>query len=641
MGLPIYSLAWGPNSSQILFSLGKQLVLQPLQPNVKPTAWKAHEGIILKVDWSHVTDQIISGAEDCKFKVWDAFGRLLFTSSPCQYPITSLSWSPDGNLFAVGSYDMLRICDKRGWSCAVEKTKTGSLFNVRWSGDGTQVAGAGGNGQVIIGQITDIWMEWNGFEAAIVDERTIHVHNIRNGAMDKLEFRDRVPKASLGFDHLVVATASQCYVYSTKNFNTPAIVDLKEGNVTMIAQCQKYFALVDGTSIYVYTYDARLACSPKSPNLRTDLLHPEALTISNDALAVKNKADGRAIYLFETATGKTLGDEKPVIHTTEVIRIGLDQCGNPLDRRLALIDRNKDLYLMSIRVFGTARKLVKLSTSVTSFVWAETSNLLAAVANDKVSVWFYPNIAFIDSDLLSMTTQEHDAQEEFGKQPELLSFYRDRISICRSDGSIVSLPVSPYPDRLHQLIGLNKWDDALSLCRNVKDKLLWACLAGFATYMKNLEVAEVAFSEIEEVDKVEYLRYIKKLPTKEMRTAEILLFSGEYQDAEGILVQAGLYFRAVMMNLDSYRWERALDLALKYNVAVDIVLSVRQSYLQQFDRTETLEKFLAQPKTKPIGLKELKEKIHQQLEQEEEQAKTNQAGDSVSPGSHSRQAIAT
>ena len=74
--------------------------------------WKAHEGLILKVDWNIVNNTIISGGEDCKYKVWDVYGRPLFSSMSHDYPITSLAWAPDGSTFAVGSYNTLRLCDK-------------------------------------------------------------------------------------------------------------------------------------------------------------------------------------------------------------------------------------------------------------------------------------------------------------------------------------------------------------------------------------------------------------------------------------------------------------------------------------------------------------------------------------------------
>lgn len=45
---------------------------------------------------------------------------------------------------------------------------------------------------------------------------------------------------------------------------------------------------------------------------------------------------------------------------TEVMEICLDKTGSATERRLAIVDRNRDLYLTQVRVFGTARKTVKL-----------------------------------------------------------------------------------------------------------------------------------------------------------------------------------------------------------------------------------------------------------------------------------------
>jgi hypothetical protein len=57
--------------------------------------------------------------------------------------------------------------------------------------------------------------------------------------VDELEFGDRVIELSMGHDHLIVATARQCYVYATRNFATPHIFDLK-GSVSLILQADKY-----------------------------------------------------------------------------------------------------------------------------------------------------------------------------------------------------------------------------------------------------------------------------------------------------------------------------------------------------------------------------------------------------------------
>lgn len=106
---PIYSVTWGPDSDRILYACGKDLVLKPLQPSAKQIKWKAHDGVVLKVrnafslhlmkpiffwqaDWSPITNLIVSGGEDCKFKVWDSYGRMLFQSKPIEFSITCVSW---------------------------------------------------------------------------------------------------------------------------------------------------------------------------------------------------------------------------------------------------------------------------------------------------------------------------------------------------------------------------------------------------------------------------------------------------------------------------------------------------------------------------------------------------------------------
>ena len=41
------------------------------------------------------------------------------------------------------------------WSYTLEKPNTGSIFSIAWSSDGTQLAGACGNGQVIFAHVIE------------------------------------------------------------------------------------------------------------------------------------------------------------------------------------------------------------------------------------------------------------------------------------------------------------------------------------------------------------------------------------------------------------------------------------------------------------------------------------------------------
>lgn len=645
----VYGVAWGPDSDQVLFTNGRQLVIKSLQANAKPTMWKGHEGVILQVDWNPVNNLILSGGEDCRYKVWDTYSRLLYSSSTHDYPITSVAWTPDGELFAVGSFNTLRLCDKAGWSYALEKPNTGSLFKLSWSSDGTQVGGACGNGQVLIANTIERRLEWSNFEATITESKKISIRNVLNDSHEKLDFRDRVIKASLAFNHLVVATSSQCYVYSTKNWNTPMIFDLKEGSVSLIMQAEKHFLLVDGSGVYVYTYDGRLACAPRYPGLRADILNSQTVSLSNDTVAIRDKTDEKIVYVFDAQSGKPLGDGKPISHKLEVMEISLDQCGTAGERRLAIIDKNRDLYLTSVRVFGTDRKTVKLGTMIMSLSWNDQTNMLAALADGKFTVWYYPSAVYVDRDLLPKTVHEKEASE-FGKNPQILQFVGNHVMIRRADGSIVSTTISPYPAILHSYVQSGRWDDAVRLCRFVKDDILWSCLAAMSSYAKELNTAEVAYAAIQEADKVQFILNIKDIPVKDARNAEMALLCGSPQDAEAILLQAGLIFRAIMLNIQLYNWDRALELAVKHKTHVDTVLGYRLKYLEQFQKKETSKRFLQYREGIEINWEQIEAKIEMEYQKERERpersAAPSAAGTSAGAGGrssigHSRQSLKT
>ena len=57
--------------------------------------------------------------------------------------------------------------------------------------------------------------------------------------------------------------------------------------------------------------------------------------------------------------------EKKVMSTcalfqVEVLEIALDQCGSATERKLAMVDKNRDLFLTSVRIFGAERKSTKM-----------------------------------------------------------------------------------------------------------------------------------------------------------------------------------------------------------------------------------------------------------------------------------------
>ncbi|XP_060929168.1 intraflagellar transport protein 80 homolog [Limanda limanda] len=616
---PVYSVAWGPDSDRILYTSGRHLIIKPLQPSAKVQQWKAHDGVILKVDWNSVNDLILSGGEDCKYKVWDSFGRLLYSSSAHDYPITSLSWAPDGEVFAVGSFNTLRLCDKTGWSYALEKPNTGSVMNVSWSADGTQLAGACGNGHVIFAHVVEQHWEWKNFVVTLTKRRSMQVRDVTNDAVDILEFRDRVIKASLACGHLVVATSLQCYVYNSRNWNTPLIFDLKEGTVSLILQAEKHFLLVDGAGLYVFSYEGRLISSPKFPGMRADILNAQGVSLSNDTIATRDQSDEKVVFLFDALSGKPLDDGKPLTHKLEVVEIALNQCGPSAERKIAFIDKNRDLYLTSVRHLGREPKICKIGSMVHSMAWNDTASLLCGIQDKQLTVWYYPSVVFTDKELLPKTLHTKDCSE-FSGAPHILNYVGTKVTLRQGDGSLVYSIVPPYPALLHEYSASSRWEDALRLCRFAKDQCLWACLAGMSMANRELTTAELAYAAIGELPRVQYIKFIKTQPSKESSLAHMLLFSGLIQEAEATLLQAGLVYQAIQVNINLFNWERALELAVKHKTHVDTVLAYREKFLQTFGTKETNKRFLQYAGGVEVNWEKIQAKIEMELSKEREKA---------------------
>ncbi|KAI8620753.1 WD40-repeat-containing domain protein [Chytriomyces sp. MP71] len=591
-GYPIYSVAWSPDNDSLLYTNGRNLVIKPIQPASKPLLWKAHDGVILKVDWNMATNLIVSGSEDCRYKVWDAYGRQVYSSTPHDHPITSLAWSPAGDMFAVGLFNTLRVCDKLGWSYAVEKPECGSIFNIAWTPDGTQVACAGGNGAVVFGHVIDRRLEWKNYEVTLIDDRKIKVHEVIHGAIESLEFRDRVVKVSLCFGHLIVATYAQCYIYSDKNWNTPVIIDMSNnGRVICIKQCPDFFLIVDNaTGIQVFSYEGRLICSPKYPGLRPEFITSPSITLSNDTLAIKDRADEKLIYIFEVSTGRLIGDGSPFKLQTEAIEIALNQIIGPGGcRQLAIVDKNREMFLTPV----LKPEIKKIGTMVDTFSWNDEADMIAAIVDWKFMVWYYPNVVFIDSDIESMTRFERDGSSVFGKNAQFTGFNGTQCNLRRADGALVSATnISPLPALLQEIVKKKQWEEAIRLCRFAKMKELWACLAAMSVSGQDLNTAELSYAAIEQAQKVQYICYIRDIPSQEGRAAELALIRKQAREAEAILLSAGLIYRAIMLNINLFRWERALELAVKHKTHVDTALYFREKYLRQINRKEFIKGYI-------------------------------------------------
>ncbi len=92
------------------------------------------------------------------------------------------------------------------------------------------------------------------------------------------------------------------------------------------------------------------------------------------------------------------------------------------------------------------------------------------------------------------------------------------------------------------------------------------------------------------------VQQLMDIPSVEGRNAELALFRRRPQEAESILLQANLAYRAIKMHIRLFNWERcglagsgggvrsrlrtcsALDIAIQHKTHIDTVLAYRQKY---------------------------------------------------------------
>ena len=602
---PVYAIAWSPDENYMLYTNDKNLSIRPIfKGGNKTLSWKAHDEIVLCVDWNFANKLIVSGGEDRKYKIWDQYGRNLFVSLPYNYVTTSVSWAPSGEYFAVGSFDMIRLCNKTGWTYSFNKIDSGSIFKLSWSQDGSTVAGAGGNGSVVFGSIIDRTVTWKNTEVRLDENNKLIVTDFQNDGFAEIDFHERLVDMTLGYNYLIVVTSNQCIIYNVDNLNTPFKFDLTN-KVKMILMCPKYFALIDDNNgINIYTYEGKQIPSPQITGVRFSLLSKKMISLSNDIIAILPPNNPKTIKFYDISSGKALNTE--INHSMDIIEIQLNQSDLSRDRKVCFTDTNKDLYMSNVFI----PKVVKFSNMCDSFAWNDSNDMLCAIADEKFYAWGYPNAVYLEKEILDGCRYEKDASN-VGKNCQILNFTGSFCNILKSDGSLCSKTITPYAGLLLNLLNYQDGiERGLKLCRYVKDKVLWTIFSAICINYREIQIAETAVAAIDEVDKVNFIEKILKLKeqnyNENLISAYVLLLSNRVDEAENILINGKLIYRAIKININLFRWDRALNLAIAHKTHIDTVLAYRKRYLENVGLEETNSKFLELNKETTIDWDKIK-----------------------------------
>ena len=181
--------------------------------------------------------------------------------------------------------------------------------------------------------------------------------------------------------------------------------DLKEPP-TLIVQCPHHFALVDSTGIQLINYEGRALSAIKFSGLRSEFLNHQTLSICRDVVALVDPSNPKQVRVFDVFTGRALGN--PIQHKLDIVRIALNQQGSGADRKIAILDKNKDLYLTKAM---QADKTEKLGAMADTFMWNDTTDMLVALIDEKLVLYLYPSVCFVDKDLLPKTLQHKNCTD--------------------------------------------------------------------------------------------------------------------------------------------------------------------------------------------------------------------------------------
>jgi transducin (beta)-like 1 len=166
---------------------------------------QAHKAEVFVVAWSPTTaGQLVSGSRDATVNYWDVpFGSyegspsspsrptltLSNLAASSQADLTSIDWSPDGSLVAIGSYDAtLRICTSAGKAYLTDDHHKGPIFAAKFSPSGQWIATASLDSTSCVWDVKTkrLHRQYRNHEACCLDVDWIDDSTFASGGSDRV-----------------------------------------------------------------------------------------------------------------------------------------------------------------------------------------------------------------------------------------------------------------------------------------------------------------------------------------------------------------------------------------------------------------------------------------------------------------------
>ena len=590
---PAYAVAWSPDSTELVYGNGKNIVFKNIKPGVNDITIKASDvGVITVLSWSSTENLVLAAGEDCRFLLADSTGQIMTVASASQdTPFIAGGWSSLSSVFVLATYNEIVMGDKNGKVICRTPVKT-PLTTLGLANDSNQMLLGLESGEyqssVLVFYASQLYKNWS---VVFDNDHQVTVSDIHSEYKEILEFTGNpVTYFSMQFNKMMILTRWKCSLYDTSNLITPVMFELTNDLILFagIAPNHLYFALLSG-QVEVVVFDF-LGKQVSSLRLNCQLLNQKLFSMAQETTCFVDSTNPKVLQILDTNSGKVT---ETFVHQNEISKIAFNNVLTPGDRKLLFVDSNKDLYLY----YSGKASVKKVAPVVNSFLWHETLDIFVYHSSQKINTVYAPAAFMYDSKLISLVTKS----ESISLKCEFIEFNDFALNSHNERNVLVAHSIDNFAIKLIRMMQENKASDValqngLKLARFLKNPLVWAVLAVFALEKKDTNTVELCLAQLECVEKVQFFAELNSFEDKELAQSKLLMVLNRFDECEKLYVSKKQYFQAVRMHMKVFNFTKALEIAKNcaktQDWLVDYVIWKRRGYLEEVSQdTESEEAF--------------------------------------------------
>lgn len=602
---PAFAVAWSPDSSELVYGNGKNIVIKHIKPGVNDINVKVNDvGIISVLSWSNTENIILVAGEDCRFSLVDPTGQILYAAPLIQSTIfVAGGWSALSSVFILATYNELLLADKNGKIISRTNLKK-PVTCLGIASDSNQILLGLESGEyqtcVLILYSTQLYKNFN---MVFENDHQIVISDIHSEYQETLEFTGNpVTYFAMGHNRMLVLTRWKCHLYDITNFITPVLFELPNELILFagISSSHYFFAMLAG-QVQIAIYDF-MGKNVSTLRLNCQLLNQKLFTTVYENSCFVDSINQKVLQFVDNSNGKIT---ETYSHSNDITKLSFNNIMGGNDRKLLFLDSNKDLYLY----FHGKAFAKKVASVVNSFIWHEIFDIFAYQSSQKMSIVYSPNAFLYDSKFVLFVTKS----EPLTLKSEFLEFNEFSLNSVNERNILIAHSVDNFAIKLVQMRQEQKLSDTvlqngLKLARFLKNSIVWAILAVFALEKKDTSTVEVCLAQLECIEKVQFFAELNSIEDKDMAQCKLLILLNRFEECEKIFISKKQYYKAVKMHLKIFDFQRALEIAKTTKSTmktqdwlIDYVLWKRRAYLEEADQEkETDDSFKSMNPSRPI-----------------------------------------